>query len=121
MLKINDLRIGNYLNYRDKSGIYTVSNIGNYFETVNNLGIVSGSDDISDYSGIEITKELLLKFKFTVNETHSTKWINDTNTFIICQEGCAWILCDTDIKIYFQYIHQLQNLYYLASGSELEL
>ena len=50
-LKESKLKIGDKVYYRDCIRPFTVSNLGSKgFETVNDLGLVSGSDDSLDYS-----------------------------------------------------------------------
>jgi len=50
-LKESKLKIGDKVYYRDCVRPFTVSNLGSKgFETVNYLGLVSGSDDVLDYS-----------------------------------------------------------------------
>ena len=66
---------------------------------------------------IPITEEWLLKFGFVFN-ADSKFWVDrlcvhlkDNEFYIIYEQGRVWI----------EYIHQLQNLFYFLSGKELEL
>lgn len=50
VMKESDLKLGDKVYYKDKSSVLTVTNLGSKgFETVNELGLVYGSDDVSDY------------------------------------------------------------------------
>ena len=125
---INELRIGNYIQYRDKSSLLTVESLGsNGFSTINQDGIQYGSDDICEYNGIPLTEEWLLKFGFVKNEDEyilghlsledrsKDIYSKDVNK----EDFGSWFINSYLLEI--EYVHQLQNLYFALTGEELQL
>lgn len=116
-MEAKELRLGNYLNYRDKERILIVSNLGSFrFETVcHNTGIIYGSDDASEYNGIPLTEEWLLKFGFE----------KKTSSFVIYPVSIKKQTKDaffyTPASLHLEYVHQLQNLYFALTGEELSI
>jgi hypothetical protein len=142
-MKANELRIGNFINdLEDRSdpNIYVVARIESSEYTSWNSGeeynvIASCLDpekkgyfEIRPH-GIPLTEEWLVKFGFTYNEDHlvyQKEGFNITDNTII--EGDYYLACydaqfdDWDAMGHaFQYVHQLQNLYFALTGKELEL
>jgi hypothetical protein len=120
MISVRDLRVGNLfqfpingkIEYWDICDIHT-----NPFE------VYFTQNDQYDYSThlddlvIPITGAILLSFGFEyivdaiLSECHYVK-----GKFILNDE---YVLCDIDIEV--KYVHQLQNLYYVLCGEELEI
>lgn len=129
-MKTEELRIGNYMQYRDKSRLLQVCNIGLLgFETVDENGLLYGSDDILDYNPISLTEEWLFDFGFKNTEIGvfeikvlSRGSINiHTNRmdikFVELGTTGHYLFGVVDIK----YVHQLQNLYFALTGKELTI
>ena len=127
-MEANELRIGNYLLYRDEN-ICQVSNIGNYFETSFN-GLSYGSDNINDYKPIPLTEELLLKCGFyKAQYLEHIFQININGLYFAFDEAFEGekdenIVGDFDECVTIRipkYLHQLQNIYFALTGKELEI
>lgn len=116
----SELRLGNWVCYRDKRNLQ-VSNLGDFFQTVNSLTLQDGSDDISDYTPIPLTPEILVKAGFVK--------ANTTDNYIIFINGIAFgISANGDVDMDYmefeevcniKYLHTLQNLYFALTGEEL--
>lgn len=76
-----------------------------------------------EFTPIPLTEEWLVKFGFEINKHHFTKWINETNTFIIMFDDRKknYFICDCPIDCNIKFVHQLQNLYFALTGEELEI
>lgn len=114
-MKPQDLRLGNW--------VYVKTN-GNY-EQINNL-----HDNFGTFvEGIKLTEELIEASGFIETKPRSKEYFKDNETqfrrmlrikkhpvhdgFMII--GKEFILCT------LQYVHELQNLYYLLTGFELDI
>ena len=132
MIKENELRIGNlvYCPIMDginKNDIYKVKVIFN-----DAVKIDIGLDAIqqlslngikgSDVKPIELTEEWLIKFGFEIEDEYLTLQINDVIDIVwvgylsLNIEGNIVFLSQYELK----YVHQLQNLYFALTGSELQ-
>jgi len=110
-MKAEELRIGVYVNLKDK-GIYMIDS-GYDIEKISDW---YGTDYCR---GIPLTEEWLLKFVFEDNRLQIKKldyldivWRHDK---LWLSMGCAVSCLDC------KYVHQLQNLYYSLTGQELIL
>ena len=113
MVKSKDLRIGNF--------VYLF-----YDENENEQSILKFEFDSGwnfDYiKPIPLTEEWLLKFGFK-------KGFNDTDMRVQVTKDCSMSIwtCDEkdnciigdDLVLTIQYVHQLQNLYFVLTGEEL--
>lgn len=114
-MQVRELRIGNYAltkgNY-ENSGDYQETYI-----TANHIKEIDLSELLC--SGVPLTEEWLLKFGFEEVD-YAGGCYNlgivciDTSDFNCVVNG-KWL----DVKI--QYVHQLQNLYYALTQTELQL
>lgn len=129
-MEAEEFRVGNYLYYRDESHLLQVSNIGsNGFETVDENGLLYGSDDILDYNPIPLTEQLLLDFGFENTQIGlfqikvlSRGSINiHTNRrdikFVELGTTGHYLFGVVDVK----FVHHLQNLYFSLTGKELRI
>jgi len=85
--------------------------------------IHDGSRSISEYSGIPITKEWIERFGF--RESNSI-WENGyENEELLIDSSLYPIISTNDGCFRFgnkiEFVHQLQNLYYILTGKELEI
>lgn len=110
MIQANELRIGNYLYYRDKESFLEVVSLGSKFETINERGLLYGSDDIEEYNPIPLTEEILLN----CDELNELLLI-DKIGFVIFKNSYSYQFVIEDYK----YLHQLQNLYFALTGEQL--
>lgn len=83
--------------------------------------IESNQEHIQEYKGIPLTEEWLLKFGF---KYYGTTWLRDgfkgaiilylNNTF-------EYMYGEFEIDNDYKYVHQLQNLYFALTGTELTI
>ena len=132
-MKATDLRIGNLVTDKWSVGKYPFKivsigkNICHYF------GNQEFSAKYEDLEPIPLTEEWLLKFGFEkAKHSHGYDcYIKDGFDFDIVSHGRYWVLAIytdescTDSLYFahgrFEYVHQLQNLYFSITGSELQL
>lgn len=135
MINIKELRIGNKVNafYDDNCVVK-----GTFIETVAHIQqrkLMTEEDkhwvDIENYSPIPLTAELLEKYKFelwdrdTMKYTYKIKAGEFIYLLINIYDGSCAILhinhgCSADFGKIF-HLHQLQNLFYFISSTELEI
>lgn len=120
MIKVEDLRIGNWVNWNGENGV--VSQILEH-EVV----FKCGEDTlISELKPIELTEEILLKCGFKKIDHHRFKIIPSQFEFyytISVHDNCFRIYVGDSIicaNVIF-YLHQLQNLYFALTNQELEI
>lgn len=120
-MNIKELRIDNWILYGKKMRVQVCSVKGNgWVETY-----ITADGDISHYSGIPLTPEILDKagFGHEGDGVYCDRWIMQIKlnkgiyTAHLFEEvgGETWYIKD----IY--YVHQLQNLYYEVTGTELKI
>lgn len=108
-VSVRDLRIGNYVQFPTGS-IYKVDMLYHNYES------------LKVWKPITLTEEWLLKFGFT--QCENEYWY-EKGFFGISHEGCVNLqgrgnnefVAEAVIK----YVHQLQNIYYALTGSELQI
>ena len=128
MVKANELRVGNLLNYQTAEGdVVTLTT---------DFGTIQWATDDSKgfnlvHSPIPLTEEWLTKFGFekpSVCGSYVILYLNDENkpsslqiplfrkdVIQICRSG----ICAYEAKC--EFVHQLQNLYFALTGEELEI
>lgn len=136
-MKASELRIGNFVNFKDREDIdyceVTALDAGGYIHLLRNFKDGDGDDQpeaLEDITPIVLTEEWLIKFGFEATEV----WGDYANEkLLICSD-----FKDDGRKIsdsheyYFSYgrklrsrqikhVHELQNLYHAITGSELAL
>jgi hypothetical protein len=125
-LKAQELRIGNLVEYRMEDDLdsrkewWAVTAIDS--EDINWLE--KEEPETIDYRPIPLTEEWLLKFGFEEDETY----VSEENPFLDYINGNVRIsmpyfsfeYCDGGIKE-LKYVHQIQNLYFALTGTELEI
>ena len=137
-LSAKELRIGNLVSFNHKWDILcTVKQIQQdsvrvSFETQPNLmnGLTTHPDN---YIPIRLTEEWLINFGFEkAKHSHGYDcYIKDGFDFDIVSHGRYWVLAIytdescTDSLYFahgrFEYVHQLQNLYFALTGKELTI
>ena len=107
-MKANELRIGNWVDY--KGYAYKVT-----------LGLFSEFDArisfADEYNPIFITESWLSVLGFKNNEDYPEVWM--LNDFWLSKSKDEAIYYDE--KLLIKHVHQLQNLYFALTGQELEL
>lgn len=105
-MKTNELRLGNYIKRKDLgNNEYRIESI---FEITLNKVMTTGPIrvvlNIDDVEPIKITAEIIQNCSFD-----NYHWATD------------WILYKMPIPTKIKYLHQLQNLYFALTGTELYL
>ena len=124
----NELRIGNYVTKNSVIGLVTCVNI-DYCVFVNiKNGELHHTDKNCDFEPIPLTEEWLLKFGFIFSYIGSREWSNydsspDHNTVIEFVDGKFYFTGGEGIQFSrkYEYVHQLQNLYFALTGEELQI
>jgi hypothetical protein len=120
-MEAKDLRIGNLIyvdrNLRHVCGTCYKTIMHNYHPQ----NSVYSENYESECEPIPLTEEWLLKFGFTetIKDSWYSKSIINKLTFHISISGLVAIDNDKPIKA-IEYVHQLQNLYFALTGTELE-
>ena len=119
MINAKELRIGNLVEYRitdkldERKEWWEVSEID--ADDIHWLSKVDTKDE--DFKAIPLTEEWLLKFGF-INDKVLEFYRNDfTDSTIIIDYNFICLLGYSHVKL--KYVHQLQNLYFALTGSEL--
>lgn len=115
----NELRIGNWIkDTAPANTAYQVTSITD--EVIECTGMTIWEIGFRDEHYIPLTEEWLLKFGFKGLEY----WTDmKTGWFTIDERDGFYKLSysDNNIGNQFQYVHQLQNLYFALTGTELKL
>jgi hypothetical protein len=113
-MKPTELRIGNLLKLGDL--VYSVSCLYKTHFTMENELCIPFSSMQYNFVGIPLTEEWLLKFGF--KKTFRGKFEHDLLTYDIYGGDGLYIHgCNTELK----HVHQLQNLYFALTQTELTL
>ena len=119
MIKANELRIGNLIEYRisdrfdKRKEWWEVSEID--ADDIHWLSKVMPEDE--DFKAIPITEEWLFKLGF-INDKVLEFYRNDiSDSTIIIDYNFICLLGYSHVKL--NYVHELQNLYFALTGSEL--
>lgn len=129
-MKLEELRIGNYLEIDEDTGYFgqqcEIKSINGYDNEIsvdcNTFGLRLRTDfGLNDLKPIPLTEEWLLRFGFEKCRFRNTVYEN--KSIILDSRKCGYLLCDNSIENlqYIQYVHQLQNLYFALTGEELKL
>jgi hypothetical protein len=119
VLSATDLRIGNLYYYRvvdhsdQRKEWFEVSKID-----YDDLRVIAIKDEMNqDYQPIPLTEEWLLKFGFEVYEfNHKENQYGFKDRLIVIRDG---FFCDYGSSVIIKHVHQLQNLYFALTGTEL--
>ena len=126
-MKGNDLRIGNWVKVNDPIfGVNTYK-----VATIRDNGIITLNDNMSclvdNIEPIELTEEVLVKigfkkfvksFRMELSGCRLDYFIDKTLYIYKKHTNCCLI---KDLEIKCEYIHQLQNSFFLLTGKELEV
>ena len=122
-----ELRIGNYIDRNGLMEVRAISQSGvKIYDHVNNIFPPTFFDFDENIKPIPLTEEWLLKFGFKrvdmmFENASMLYWRKDD--FIINDERNVILFNDkeTMMKIHCEYVHTLQNLFFVLSGEELVL
>lgn len=110
MIQENELRVGNYL-YDGVGGIIKVE-VDDLYDNVRKY-----------YEPIELIEEILLKCGFEkIGHLYKIHLLNSLN-LIYNSEHNGWYfdIYHNSSKVELQYLNELQNIYFAATGRELEI
>jgi hypothetical protein len=117
MIEAKDLRIGNWINWITPDPKPT-------YEQVNQIDEDSINECFpEEYEGIPLTQEVLQKCRFT-KDTFSwfggwlSPMVNDESIRVLEKDG-DWQWNNNGRPIQITSLHQLQNLYFVLTGTEL--
>ncbi|MDV3822937.1 hypothetical protein CMU07_09240 [Elizabethkingia anophelis] len=119
-MKIQELRIGNYINHSELSGITEVIAIGkDYIHILFNNETLYES--IKWFTPIPLTEEWLLKFDFTLKSDIDGEYYekNGVKVLILRSETIHFFFGNPYTKE--KYVHELQNYFHINTGEELTL
>lgn len=125
MIKANELRIGNYLNFKNTKDVAVVDLIHskNYFDCRDEYGsfIPNGN-----YQPIPLTEEWLIKFRFEKIGFNFRKLYNirqGLGEFVLWKNTSTGIFCFKAINqlIEVKTVHRLQNCFLDITEEELTL
>jgi hypothetical protein len=121
-MKPEELRIGNLvIRYSNIMKVYGVGNERADLILIQPNTMVNWCMLYQDISPMPITSEWLDKFGFHSQTHRLVKGVSYS------KDGISYYTNDNAIKLYgnymynIKYIHQLQNLYFLVNGKELEV
>jgi len=112
-MKANELRIGNYIQFRHTETPVKIT-LGDFVREYKN-------EHLEDYEPIPLTEEWLVKFGFesdSYQDMYVLGWLK-----INCDKTKGklelWIENITGKVVYIEHVHQLQNLYFALTGEGL--
>lgn len=122
MIQANELRIGNYIVFNEDDAISKVIGIHTDIDGVDvQLNDEETYIELRQFSGIELTEEILLKcgfkkksYLYNLKNYH----IDLTNGFFFIGNDHA---SSGNVDAFIKHLHQLQNLYFALTGKELEV
>ncbi len=123
-MKANELRIGNYVEYRDERN-KVCAILRNHIK----IEGLKGSLSLSDVKPIQLTEEWMLKLGF-----EKEFFIDDLPIYLEKKARLETLLLDEYLYVNkrmpeepwttlrkIKYVHELQNLYFALTGEELTL
>lgn len=120
-MNANELRIGSYVMHRDNMVVVTeIKQEHIKYKKVFNDG---DWDYLSNIHPIPLTEEMLLKcgFEHNYNAYYGPKNNKEFNLKIAEHDGVYQIAITAYFILEVKFIHQLQNLYFVLTGKELEV
>jgi hypothetical protein len=110
-MKATDLRIGNLILKNNE--IYEISSL--FFVDLHDGTIRENNNYV--VKPIPLTQEWLLKFGFEVYEFNDKEnQYGFKDRLIVIRDG---LFCDYGSSVIIKHVHQLQNLYFALTGTEL--
>ncbi len=121
-MNIKEVRIGNYIQYTKDGSHFLIIEIGQ------NGFSVSNEDELTwieyqHFEGINLTNDWIIRFGFEHNKTIDKYYTIGSNIAIsIADNKFRFIqgnlICQLVLRE-IQYVHELQNLYYILTEKEL--
>lgn len=126
MIKATELRIGNWVNFAEDDTHFEITEI-----TKEGLFVKNPEEEtwieLETFSGIPLTPEILVKCGF--EESYKSEYTRRFDHGIRVDVGAGWNLVNNRFHVryigekftHIKSLHQLQNLYYVLTGDELEI
>lgn len=127
-MKVEELRVGNWVLFDGHkariASVHINGSVSLYGKTTKD--IIISSISISKIEPIEIQEFILEKFGFSFNKGETEYTINEGCEFVIgnlFDNKKLWFVYNVKIdgSVYFEFIHELQNLFFGLIGRELDL
>lgn len=125
---IEQFRIGNYFGNIEDDSIYKVTNIENEIESltgicINEMGWQNQTHfhTIDQVVGIPINNDWLVKFGFVKMNSFIDKPTVHKDYYIFVNTNTNEVMLSNLTLPHIQFVHQLQNLYFILSNKELSL
>lgn len=119
MIQVNELRIGNYINYEQTTHVIAElhsDKVLHFWEQCTSDRYFSEYQSIK---GIKLSKQWLLKLGFELDE-EGTAFFHQRTGFPLTKQFTMYAGSYIEwVKI--DYVHQLQNLHFALKGKELQL
>lgn len=123
MISANELRINNFVNYKDDANYYSIRALCK--DRVNDINIVEHDGNnryaveclLDDISGIPLTEEILLK----CGARRIDKYTFVLNGLFIHMRKIGFVFNVGKKKIIIENLHTLQNLIFALTGQELTI
>lgn len=115
--KPHDLRPGNILNYNTREGVHET-----IIDWQDLKHLTEKPDQFNKFhSGIPLTEERLLKLGFHIDIECNEYQYSDACEFTIGKNEYGWFVYEIKMDgfTFFKYVHQLQNLFYALTQTEL--
>jgi len=107
-MKPQELRIGNYVRYHHNGGFVEAP-------------IFHLTDEDVNVLPIELTPEILEKAGFVFKNGYGYKHQKLKAILTKVADSIGFHVRTTDFTLEYQYLHQLQNLYFALTGEELDI
>jgi hypothetical protein len=119
-MKAKNLRIGNIVTHKI-SGISKVTQVGSSIHPEYVAGrSLEGVYWVKSYLPVEITEQWLIDFGFRKDEELNYRWYIDDWLAYDLDDNCIRISDSWEFGKR-KYVHELQNLYFAITGTELEM
>jgi hypothetical protein len=123
-MEAKELRLGNLIYFTEDQTVFEVDEICDVFYTVKNEKETTQIEQ-SEFSPIPLTEEWLTKFGFAKGDFF---WRKSPLTIGLYKYETTVDLEDDDdiqdmvtLGVDLKYVHQLQNLYFVLTGTELTI
>lgn len=122
-MEAKELRMGNYIRDIESEREGYVLTIGKITSTVK-MEFSELTQKFEEYEPIELTEEWLLKFQFSEidEKLYCIRFrLNRVDIYKMISGDYPFYFRFNQVDVEIKYVHQLQNLFFALTGSELEL